>query len=76
MKKFFTIIALSLYFIIPLKADDIRDFQIEGISIGESLLDYLSKKKIVERKKATIREVKNFTVYLFSKFNFNKFKNI
>jgi len=47
MKKFFTIIALSLYFIIPLKADDIRDFQIEGISIGESLLDYLSKKKIV-----------------------------
>ena len=26
------------------KADDIRDFQIEGMSIGDSLLDYYSKK--------------------------------
>ena len=60
MKKFFTIIALSLYFIIPLKADDIRDFQIEGISIGESLLDYLSKKKIVERKKSYYPRSKKF----------------
>ena len=60
MKKFFTIIALSLYFIIPLKADDIRDFQIEGISIGESLLDYLSKKKIVERKKKLLSASKKF----------------
>ena len=28
------------------KADDIRDFEIEGMSIGDSLLDYFSKKKI------------------------------
>ena len=27
-------------------ADDIRDFEIEGMSIGDSLLDYFSKKKI------------------------------
>ena len=27
-------------------ADDIRDFQIEGMSVGSSLLDYFSKKKI------------------------------
>ena len=27
-------------------ADDISDFQIEGISIGDSLLDYMSEKKI------------------------------
>ena len=27
-------------------ADDIRDFEIEGMSIGDSLLDYLSKKEI------------------------------
>ena len=27
-------------------ADDISDFEIEGMSIGDSLLDYLSKKEI------------------------------
>jgi len=30
------------------KADDIRDFEIEGISIGDSLLDYFSEKEINE----------------------------
>ena len=28
------------------KADDIRDFQIEGISVGDSLLDYYSKNEL------------------------------
>ena len=28
------------------KADDIRDFQIEGISIGSSLIDYFTKNEI------------------------------
>lgn len=44
---------LSLYLFIilftlqtPSWADDIRDFQIEGMSIGDSLLDYFSKDKI------------------------------
>ena len=27
-------------------ADDIRDFQIEGMSIGDSLLDYFNEEKI------------------------------
>ena len=30
----------------PSWADDIRDFQIEGMSIGDSLLDYVSKNEI------------------------------
>ena len=30
----------------PSQADDIRDFQIEGMSIGDSLLDYFSKEEI------------------------------
>ena len=33
---------------IPSQADDIRDFQIEGMSIGDSLLDYLSEEKILK----------------------------
>ena len=28
------------------KADDIRDFQIEGISLGDSLLDFYTKEEI------------------------------
>jgi len=32
------------------KADDIRDFQIEGISVGDSLLDYYTKDEILENK--------------------------
>ena len=44
---------LSLYLFLilftlqtPSWADDIRDFQIEGMSIGDSLLDYFSEEKI------------------------------
>ena len=29
------------------KADDIKDFEIEGMSIGDSLLDYMSKDEII-----------------------------
>ena len=28
------------------KADSISDFQIEGMSVGDSLLDYMTKKEI------------------------------
>ena len=47
MKIFFTLFVLffsSLAF-----AEDITDFQIEGISIGDSLLDYLSEEKILKQ---------------------------
>ena len=37
---------LGLFLITPSQADDIRDFQIEGISIGNSLLDFFSKEEI------------------------------
>ena len=44
---------LSLYLFLilfslqtPSQADDIRDFQIEGMSIGDSLLDYVTEEEI------------------------------
>ena len=46
MKKLLAIIVLSLCFITPSQADDIRDFQVAGISVGDSLLDYYNKKEI------------------------------
>ena len=49
MKKLLGIVVLGLLFIsAPSYADDIRDFQIEGMSIGDSLLDYFSEEEIKE----------------------------
>ena len=47
MKKLSTYLFLFLFsFSAPSFADDISDFQIEGMSIGDSLLDYFSEEKI------------------------------
>ena len=46
MKKFLTILILIFTLPTPSQADDIRDFQIEGMSIGDSLLDYYSEEDI------------------------------
>jgi len=46
MKKILGILVLGLFLITPSQADDIRDFQIEGMSIWDSLLDYYSEDKI------------------------------
>jgi len=46
MKKLLGIVVLGLLLITPSQADDIRDFEIEGMSIGDSLLDYFSEKEI------------------------------
>ena len=43
---------IILFFIISLhswtKADDIRDFEIEGISIGDSLLEFFDERKLID----------------------------
>ena len=51
MKKLLAIIVLSLCFITSSQADDIRDFQIEGMSIGDSALDFFSKERIKNKNK-------------------------
>ena len=45
MKRLLLILILTLSFQSWIKADDIRDFEIEGMSIGDSLLDFYSKNK-------------------------------
>ena len=48
MKKLSTYLFLFLFsFSAPSFADDISEYQIEGISIGDSLLDHLSKEEII-----------------------------
>ena len=55
MMKFILIFIFTLGFQSWIKADDIRDFEIEGMSIGNSLLDFISK-----------NEIKNNTMQYFS----------
>ena len=64
---------LSLYLFLilftlqtPSQADDIRDFQIEGISIVDSLLDYVSEEKI---NKSLIGPYPGDDTFLPSEFN-------
>ena len=46
MKRLLLILILTFSFQTLAKADDIRDFQIEGMSIGDSLLNFMSEIKI------------------------------
>ena len=47
MNRLLLILILTLNFQSFTKADDIRDFQIEGISLGDSLTEYFTKKEII-----------------------------
>ena len=51
MKKILAIIILNICLIFPSQADDIKDFQIEGISIEDSALDYIERDKLISNKK-------------------------
>ena len=46
MRVFIAVLVLIFSLQSWTKADDIRDFQIEGMSIGDSALDFFSKMKL------------------------------
>ena len=58
MKRLLAILTLVLTFQTPSQADDIRDFQIEGMSIGDSLLDHFSLKQVKNGNKNTYKNDK------------------
>ena len=51
MRVFIAVLLLLFSFQSWTKADDISDFEIEGMSIGDSLLDYFSKTEIEQFEK-------------------------
>ena len=74
MKKLL-ILLFSLFFLSSpsVFADDISDFQIEGISIGDSLLDYMTEDEILKE----IKRTKDWYLHLkdpskYSHISFNK----
>jgi hypothetical protein len=50
MKRFLLILILTFSFQTFAKADDIKDFEIEGMSIGDSALDFFSEEEIKKNK--------------------------
>ena len=66
MRNFLLILILTFSFQTLTKADDIRDFEIEGMSVGDSLLDYFDKNEI---KKSFV--YKSDKYYLFSSRKYN-----
>ena len=51
MKRLLIILILTFSFQTFAKADDIRDFEIEGMSIGDTLLQYYSEDQIIKKSK-------------------------
>ena len=59
MKRVFLIIILTFSFQSLTNADDVKDFEIDGMSIGDSLLDFYSKNKINEMLTKTVSGYKS-----------------
>ena len=59
MKRLLLILILTFSLQSLTKADDISDFQIDGFSLGSSLLDFLKVEEI-ENSKKFIKNLKSF----------------
>ncbi len=71
MRVFIAVLVLIFSLQSWTKADDIRDFEIEGMSIGDSALKFFDKKEIEERKKkGFIYKKKDFYSATFFKKDF------
>ena len=78
MKRLLLILILTLSLQSWTKADDIRDFQIEGMSIGDSLLEYVSKEVILKKIKNAFfyPNSKKFAVINFNEMNLKLYDDL
>ena len=60
MRVFLTVLVLILSFQSWTKADSIKDFEIEGMSVGDSLLDFFSEEYIEKKEKYYYPKSKKF----------------
>ena len=75
MKRLLLILILTFSFQSLTKADDIRDFQIEGISIGDSALDYFTEDEITKHIKWHYNNDKKNNEFVIVEFyNYNSAK--
>lgn len=69
MKNFFLVIFLLLASVNQSIADDLKDFEIEGITIGESLLDYAAEEEIQSIIANFDYKTDKFVTYRFEKIH-------
>jgi len=62
MKRLLLILILTLSFQTLAKADGIKEFEIEGMSIGDSLLDFFSRDEIENNKTYEVEQKNNHSV--------------
>ena len=77
MRVFIAVLVLIFSLQSWTKADDISDFEIEGISIGDSLLKYVSEKQIKVRMLTDYPKSKKFSRVTFSNsLNLTQYEDI
>ena len=72
MKRLLLILILTFSFQTVAEADDITDFEIEGMSIGDSLLDYFNEEVIINKRKTHYKE--KFVAILIRKNNLKNYE--
>ncbi len=66
IKFFFILLIIKINIQSWTMADDIRDFEMEGMSVGNSLLDYFSETMIKNNKSGAQYPNKEFIIYYFN----------
>ena len=74
MKILLTLFALL--FSSSVLAEDLSDFQIEGMSIGDSLLEYFSEKEILSNRKFYNKEDEFITSEFYKNIQSNEYDSI
>ena len=76
MKKIIFLIFIYIFTFSVTKADDIKDFQIEGISVGDNLLDHFTIIQINKAYKNTYPKSKKFYGLQFNLTDYEIYKHI
>jgi hypothetical protein len=73
MKRLLLIIILTLSFQTLAKTDDIRDFEIEGMSIEDSALEYFTKKELNNKEDLIFYKSKN-KLFKFQTYSYRNYQ--
>ena len=76
MKRLLLILFLTFSFQSFTNAEDIRNFQIEGMSVGDSLLDYMTKNEIKKAEENSSLYPDEKYIVIFSNESSIKYDNI
>ena len=77
MKRLLLIIILTFSFQSWTKADDVRDLEIEGMSLGDSLLEFFDERTIKKGIRShTYADDTFFDVEIYGHKSFNKYQNV